>query len=266
MTDTVGLLPGGRSAGAIRRGDVVIRPGGPWTPAVHAVLRHLEDAGFAGAPRVVGDNRSADGGQGRDVVTYVPGRTVGVQLPWPQWVHTDAALDQVGAWLRKLHGATASFVPPEGSVWFGGQGWQPGLIIGHHDAGPYNAVWTDSDGLVGFVDWDTAGPSSRELDLAFTALTWVPLQPRHIAEPQGFTAWGDRRRRFHRLLDAYGYGGNRVAFAGAIAGRTRVNAAAIRRLAATGDPIYQAMLPAVADLEQAARETEDLPAAFWRHP
>jgi hypothetical protein len=26
---------------------VVIRDAGPWTPAVHALLRHLEDAGFA---------------------------------------------------------------------------------------------------------------------------------------------------------------------------------------------------------------------------
>ena len=37
-----------------RRGDVVIRDAGPWTPAVHALLRHLEDTGFAAAPRLVG--------------------------------------------------------------------------------------------------------------------------------------------------------------------------------------------------------------------
>jgi hypothetical protein len=32
-----------------RRGNVVIRDAGPWTPAVHALLRHLEGAGFAAA-------------------------------------------------------------------------------------------------------------------------------------------------------------------------------------------------------------------------
>jgi hypothetical protein len=47
--DTV--MPGGRTAGAIRSGDTVVRPGGSWTPAVHAVLRHLEAVGFDGAPR-----------------------------------------------------------------------------------------------------------------------------------------------------------------------------------------------------------------------
>lgn len=257
--DTAGALPGGRTAGAIRRGHTVVRPGGPWTPAVHAVLRHLEGAGFPGAPRVVGHDE-----QGREVLTYLQGRTVGDRSPWPDWVHSDAALTQVGDWLRRLHDSTATFVPSEDSTWFAGQSWKPGLIIGHHDAAPYNAVWSDTDGLVGFVDWDTAGPSSRELDLAFTALSWVPLHPRHIVEPQGFTAFDDRARRFHLLLDAYGYAGNRAAFRTAIAGRARINAAAIHRLADTGNPTYQAMLPAAADLEQAAQETENLPVSFWQ--
>jgi hypothetical protein len=33
-----------------RAGDVVIRDSGPWTPTVYALLRHLEDVGYA-APR-----------------------------------------------------------------------------------------------------------------------------------------------------------------------------------------------------------------------
>lgn len=51
--DTV--LSGGRMTGGIvRRGDQVRRPMGPWSPAVHEYLRHLESAAFAGAPRVLG--------------------------------------------------------------------------------------------------------------------------------------------------------------------------------------------------------------------
>jgi hypothetical protein len=101
------------------------------------------------------------------------------------------------------------------------------------------------------------------LDLAFAALSWVPFYPRHVVEPQGFTDHDDRARRFHLLLDAYGYRGDRTVFRGAITARARVNAAVIDRLAADGDPIYRAMLPAVADLEQAAREIENLPASLW---
>ena len=51
--DLIFLEGGGRSV-VRRRGDVVIRDTGPWTPAVHALLRHLEDAGFAAAPRLAG--------------------------------------------------------------------------------------------------------------------------------------------------------------------------------------------------------------------
>ncbi|OPF81343.1 hypothetical protein VT50_0209705 [Streptomyces antioxidans] len=149
-------LAGGRSAGAVRIGDAVHRPAQPWTPAVHAVLRHLEAVGFDGAPRVLGTD-----GRGREVLTHLAGDTTGEAFPWPAWVFSDTALVSVGKWARRLHDATESFVPPSGVRWLAGETWRPGLIVGHHDAAPWNAVWRDAD-LVGFFDWDTAGPSSRE--------------------------------------------------------------------------------------------------------
>jgi hypothetical protein len=146
-------LVGGRTVGAVRVGESVRKPSQPWTPAVHAVLRHLESAGLDGAPRSGGVDE-----HGRQVLSFLTGETVGEQRPWPAWVWADATLAQVGAWLRRLHDVTTTFRPPEGAVWFAGQSWRPDLIIGHHDAAPYNAVWRDGR-LVGFADWDTAGPS-----------------------------------------------------------------------------------------------------------
>jgi hypothetical protein len=258
MTEQV--MPGGRSGGAIRLGDTVLRPAKPWTATVHTVLRHLETAGFSDAPRVIDTDA-----EGNDVQTYLPGTTVGDTLPWPAWVHSDTALFQVGTWLRRLHDATADFVPPADAVWFAGQQWRPGLVIGHHDAAPYNAVWQD-DRLAGFIDWETAGPSSRAFDLAWTALSWVPLHPGKIVEPRGFTALADRSRRLHLLLDAYGYDGDRATFGAQIAARARVNCQVIRTLAATGQPTYVALLPTAADLEHAAHDIEQLPATFWTTP
>jgi hypothetical protein len=253
-------LPGGRSFGAVRVGDEVRRPVQPWTATVHTVLRHLEDAGFDGAPRARGFDD-----QGRERLTYLPGRTLGETAPWPDWLRSDGALRQVGAWLRRLHDATETFRPAEGSVWFTGRQWQPGLLIGHLDASPWNAVWVDAT-LVGFIDWDTASPSSREDDLAFSALTWVPLLTAEVAGQIGFGNASDRHRRFHLLLDAYGHTGERTAIRDAIAGRVERNVAVIRRWADDGEPTFQRMLPWAATLEQSGNEVAGLPDEFWLRP
>jgi len=48
-------VSGGRmTSGMTRRGDRLLRPMGPSSPAVHEYLRHLEAAGFDGAPRLLG--------------------------------------------------------------------------------------------------------------------------------------------------------------------------------------------------------------------
>jgi hypothetical protein len=255
------VLGGGRTtAGVVRIGRAIHRPVRPWTSTVHAVLRHLEQAGFEGAPGVLGFDE-----QGREMLTFLEGETVGEKRPWPLWVGADSTLADVGAWLRRLHDATADFVPPEDATWFAGQGWRPGLVIGHHDAAPYNAVWRGSR-LAGFIDWDTAGPSSRELDLAFAALFWVPLLANGSAWPHSAVGLGDRSRRLHLMLDAYGFDGDRQAFGAVIAGRARMNADVIRRLADGGDPTFSALRTQAEDLERSARDVEEQPASFWQRP
>jgi hypothetical protein len=164
-------LPGGHTDGAVRIGGVVHKRASPWTPTVHALLRHLEYAGVDGVPRALGFDE-----QGRQMLTHLPGEVVGNSDPWPAWASADSTLVQVGRWLRRVHDATVSFVPPADERWFIGGTVRPGLIVGHQDAAPYNAV-VDGDRLVGFCDWDAAGPSSREYDLALSALWWVPLCP-----------------------------------------------------------------------------------------
>jgi hypothetical protein len=55
MADGETPLSGGNmSSGVVRVGDTVRRPAGPWTPAVHALLAHLHEAGFRCAPRPLG--------------------------------------------------------------------------------------------------------------------------------------------------------------------------------------------------------------------
>ncbi len=248
-------LEGGNAGGAVRIGDTVRRPAGQWTPSVHALLGHLQRSGFDRAPRALGID-----GHGREVLSYLPGETVGTRRPWPDWVHSDDALVQVAEWLRDYHSAVADFRPPADAIWREGGTWEPGLVIGHNDAAPYNATWAD-DRLVGFFDWDFAGPVTREWDLAFTAFAWVPLHARHVVAAEGFTAFGDRPRRLRLFLDTYGWTGPTGEFIGTVQDRVRASAEGIRRIAAAGDPAYRRMVEQGVDvsLETAARELDDIP-------
>jgi Phosphotransferase enzyme family len=245
-------LPGGNMEGAVRIGDVVHKPASPWTPTVHALLRHLENAGIDGIPRALGFDE-----QGRQMLTYLPGEVIGDRVAWPAWVYADSTLVQVGQWIRRIHDTTAAFTPPTGERWFTGQTMQPGWIVGHQDATPYNAVM-DGDRLVGFFDWDIASPSPREFDLAFSALLWVPL-----TAPEGSHDVADRSRRLHLLLDAYRYDGDRRAFAVAIVQRARRQASVIRDMAEAGDRAAIALLPIASRLDEAASYVEALPDDFW---
>ncbi|MET0418609.1 MAG: phosphotransferase, partial [Actinoplanes sp.] len=246
-------LAGGNTTGAVLIDGVVHKRASPWTATVHALLRHLEDAGFDSAPRALGFD-----GQGREMLTYLPGETIGDRDPWPDWASADAMLVQVGQWLRRVHDLTTGFVPPADECWFIGGSMGPELIVGHQDAAPYNAV-VDDGRLVGFCDWDIAGPSSRDWDLAFSALTWVPLASPRDGTPPDLP---ERSRRLHLLLDAYGYDGDRRAFGAVVPQRARRQAGVIRDMADAGDTASIALLPIAALLERSANDVQGLRDGF----
>jgi hypothetical protein len=76
----------------------------------------------------------------------------------------------------------------------------------------------------------------------------------------------ERRRRFHLLLDGYGYTGDPTAIRDAIIGRVERNVAMIRQFADGGEPTFQRMLPWAADLERSGNEVAELPDEFWQRP
>ena len=257
-------LAGGNAGGAVRVGDTVRRPAGPWTPSVHALLAHLAGKGFAAAPRPLGFDD-----QGREVLTFLDGETIGSRTPRPAWVWAGDTLDQVAGWMRTYHQAVADFVPPSGAVWRGGGTWSPGLIIAHNDAAPYNAAWQQGK-LTGFFDWDFAGPATPEWDLAFAAFSWVPLCARQVAAAAGFSDFAARPGRLGRLLRTYGWSAAAGPFLDSaaagpfldvVAARVRAHAGGIRDLAASGDEVFGRLLrQGVADdLDQAVAELAAFP-------
>lgn len=231
-----GRLAGGRDEGAVLVDGTVRRRVRPWSRTVHDLLRHLERRGFAGAPRVLGiDDR------GREVLSYLAGETVGHAQPWPDWTHSDQALDDVGRWLHEYHRAVADYEPPADAGWREGGRWRPGLIIGHGDPAPYNAVWT-SGGLVGLIDWDNAGPVSAEEDLAWVAFSWTPLHAPEVVAREGFTALASRRERLERILNAYCWQRTADEVLALVDARLQRQIQAMRATARAGDPAYRRML------------------------
>jgi Ser/Thr protein kinase RdoA (MazF antagonist) len=222
MTGTEIPLGGGNmSSGVVRVGDTVRRPAGPWTPAVHALLTHLHEVGFGGAPRPLGiDDR------GREVLTFMPGT-----VAWPGHFHlldADRQLRRAARLIREFHDAVAGFAPPPDARW---QALMPAdgeEIIAHHDLAPWNLVIGDRQW--GFIDWDTAAPGTRLWDLAYAAHGFVPLS----ADPA--VQRDDAGRRLRLLADAYGLTERqRLDIIPLLARRTRAVHAFLAREAALGN-------------------------------
>jgi hypothetical protein len=154
-------LPGGNVGGAVRVGDTVRRQPGPWTPAVHALLDHL-DGRIDGIPRVLGQDE-----RGREVLSYLPGHVVDVDTEQL----SDGQIVSLMSWTREFHEATARFSHP--GPWRFFPVPEPTLIC-HNDIAPYNACFA-GDELAGVFDWDLAGPSTPLFELAFIAWNCVPL-------------------------------------------------------------------------------------------
>jgi Ser/Thr protein kinase RdoA (MazF antagonist) len=162
-----------------------------------ALLRHLEDAGYAAAPRVVGDGFDADG---REALAWLPGTTE------HEGCWSPPAAAALGGLLRGLHAATASFVPPPDAVWrpwFGRSLPGSAPVVGHGDTAPWNVL--ARDGVpVAFVDWETAGPVDALWELAQTAWLNAYLHDDDVAERDGLPGPGQRAEVLRALVDGYG--------------------------------------------------------------
>jgi hypothetical protein len=196
MQDEVRLVGGGRTP-VSRRGDVVLRKASAWSSTIIALLRHLEDAGFANAPRVVG---SGFDDQGRETLGFIEGEFVHPG-PWP-----DEALPTIGTMLRRLHEATATFGVPKEAIWqpwFGRSLGGPLSVIGHCDTGPWNIVAVN--GLpTALIDWEVAGPVDPTFELAQACWLNAQLHDDDIAEKVGLASPEHRAKQVRLLLDGYG--------------------------------------------------------------
>ena len=189
------ILRGGfTNKGLVSRvGDTVRRPLRPTSEATKALMDHLQDIGFAGAPRYLGVDES-----GREVLSYIPGEAA--IAPTPAWALTDEALVSVAHLLRGYHDAAAGFDPSAYE-------WPQPVperfrrgTISHNDPNLDNVVFRDGR-AVALIDFDLASPGSAAWDLACAARLWVPLRASEDIPPE---LKGRSYARLALFADAYG--------------------------------------------------------------
>jgi aminoglycoside phosphotransferase (APT) family kinase protein len=182
---------GGNLNEAVRVGDTVRRRAGPWTPAVHALLRYLESVNFP-APRVRGMDA-----EGREILGYIEGEAhSGTFEALPDRIMADPQLVASAQLLRRYHDVVAGFHPPAGAQWRLVAPTAPEIIC-HNDWSPWNALLRDGHFAL-TLDWDLAGPGTRLWDLANAAYSWAPL-----ASDGGRHKIEDQARRLGLFVDAY---------------------------------------------------------------
>ena len=196
------LLGGDVTEGLVRVADTVRRPGAPASPAIAAYLHHLEQAGIPESPRHLGVDA-----KGRDILTFVEGETAG--RPMHAWAAEPEVLTAIASLQRRMHDASpldlmlpadAAFSLPthlDGVP----DAWDVADVIGHNDLTPDNLIFRDRQ-LVGVIDFDMAGPTTRLVDIVTTLLFWAPLRDPVDRDP--VLADADAADRMRRYADAYG--------------------------------------------------------------
>jgi Ser/Thr protein kinase RdoA (MazF antagonist) len=147
-----------------RVGDTVRRTPPERADFVHALLDHLDERGWAGAPRYLGTDDL-----GREVLSYVEGH-VPLTPPERAALATPDTVLAVGEPLRELHDLTA------GSALAGDR-----EVVCHNDLSPKNTVYRDGR-PVAFLDWDLAAPGDRIADVAHCCWQFPELGPQ-LSDP-----------------------------------------------------------------------------------
>lgn len=192
-------LAGGNSNSLVRlRGDIVYRKRRECSESVGWLLQSVSK-GFSFCPVFYGLSGESE------MVGYIPG-TVG-NYPVPTAFVAEKVLTQVASALRSLHVSTSKMLDSAAEMrWYqlpvapSAATWD---CIGHNDLGPYNVVLDESGDVAGFIDWDMAGPTNSQWDLAYAAYRLIPLVSPQVAMSLGFDGV-DQIGRLKLFVKAYG--------------------------------------------------------------
>ena len=204
--------------------ETVTRPAGPHTATVHSFLRHLRTQGLDCVPEPV----SLDGET--ETLRFIEGDSGG--NGWKHQ-HDEKGLRSAAHLLRRIHDASADWVPPDDAV-FAAPAAEGGDVFVNGDPGPWNFVWRDGE-AVALLDWDFLHRAPRISDVAYALQWFAPIRDDQAAiEWHHFPEVPDRQARIEAFLDTYGMAAGDFDVADAVIQRIRYTSRHVRFLAAQG--------------------------------
>lgn len=167
-----------QAARPVRVGSTLRRPSHHRSAYVDALLLHLVDVGFAGAPRPLGyDDR------GRQILTFIEGEVAAGEGPC---LFPDSRILSATALIRAFHDATVSSPLRERQE-----------VVCHGDLGPHNTVF-HGEQAVAIIDFeDDVGPGRRVDDFAQAVWGFADLTDPGVAV-------AEQARKTRLMCDVYG--------------------------------------------------------------
>lgn len=174
--------------------ETVTRPAGPHTQTVHSFLRHLREKDLDCVPQPISLDDETE------TLRFIEGESGGDG--WKNQ-HDVQGLRSAARLLRRIHDASADWVPPDNAV-FAAPTAEGGDVYVNGDPGPWNFVWRDGE-AVALIDWDFLHRAPRLDDVAYALLWFAPMRDDEAALTwHHFAQVPDRRARIEAFLDAYG--------------------------------------------------------------
>lgn len=244
------------SGDVVRVGNTVRRDTKPWSSSVQTLLALLHEHGFDRCPLPLGIDQL-----GRDTVGFIEGD------PWqsmgPRVLWSESTLVEVARLLARFHAAQMDFRFHVGAVWCALEKDEaPPEVVCHNDFGLHNIVFRDSSPYA-VVDFDLAAPGSMLWDLAFAAISTVPIRDPADLNPMPNDVL-DAGRRLRMMCDAYGLGGERRRLIPVISKRLERMASWIKAAQQDGRPVKASLVSELSILDRAqaylARETSRIKA------
>jgi len=177
-----------------RVGNLVERPGRPWSASILRILRHFEACNLPVERYISADNNI-------QISEFAEGEMVHPG----KW--TDEALYNIGQLLARLHSAAREFETTDKDVW---RPWylreignKANYICCHGDIAPWNTI-TENGLVKTLVDWECAGPLDPMVEIARVCWLFVQLHDDDLAKLHNLPSAEKRAQQVRIVADGYG--------------------------------------------------------------